>query len=231
MVPLLALFYVDTTQIAVGTSLGAIVFTSLSSTVGYARQRVLDFRLGLMLIPWSIAGAWLGAYLTEFISSEGLSMAFGVILIYVAGLMLWNKTPKELALKLQRHTADGRIIYRWPPVVVVGLFAGTAAGFFGIGGGIVMVPSLTLVLGVDIVAAVATSLFVMGPSALIGSIQHALLDNLRLNLALLLGLGIIVGAQLGASTTVRVPQIFLRRLFGVVMLYSAGNMIWNGLHP
>lgn len=229
MVSLLAIVYVPTTQIAVGTSLAAIVFNSLSSTIGYGRQRVVDFRLGFMLIPSALAGAWLGAYLTQFITSGGLAVAFGILLIYMAVLMLWGKSPKDLAQKFQKRASDGRVVYRPLPVVGVGLAAGLASGFFGIGGGIVMVPAITLLMGADIVTAVATSLFVMGPSALMGSIEHLLLGNLRLDLALPLALGIIVGAQLGSHTATRLPQLLLRRTFGVVMLYAAFNMIWKGL--
>ena len=230
MVPLLKIFqYVPTTQMAVGTSLAAIVFNSISSTVSYTRQHVVDFRLGLLLMPTATVGAWTGAYLTRFISSKGLAVAFGIFLIYVAGIMLLGKEPKEVAVWLRRRSADGA--ERFSPVAtgLVGLIAGLAAGFFGIGGGAVMVPAMTLLLGTDIVRAVATSLFVMGPSALIGSIQHAFQGNLQWELALPLALGIMVGAQLGAFTTARVPKPFLRRLFGVVLVYSAFNMIWQGL--
>ncbi len=231
MVPLLAIFFLPTepTQVAVGTSLGAIVFNSLSSTIGYGRQRAVDFRLGGLLIPTALAGAWLGAYLTEFISSGGLAIAFGALLIYVAGLMLWGRSPKELAAKFQTQTTDGRNVYRPVPVLGVGFVAGVASGFFGIGGGTVMVPAITLLLGADILTAVATSLFVMGPSALIGSGQHFLQGNLHVELALPLAVGIILGAQLGSHVATRVPQLLLRRLFGVVLLYAAVNMIAEGL--
>jgi hypothetical protein len=233
MVPLLTLTHlVDATQAAVGTSLAAIIFTSLSSTIGYALRRTVDFPLGLMLIPSSMAGAWLGAYLTEFISSGGLAIAFGFILIYVAGLMLLGKTPKELAVRfqIQKGSSDGSITYRWPHVTMVGALAGLAAGFFGIGGGIVMVPVMTLLLGVDILRAVATSLFVMGPSAVVGSAQHYIQGNLHLEFAIPLALGIILGAQLGSFAATRIPKLLLQRLFGVVLLYSAINMIWKGFH-
>jgi len=230
MVPLLKIFqYVPTTQIAVGTSLAAIVFNSISSTVSYTRQGVVDFRLGLLLMPTATGGAWLGAYLTRFISSNGLAVAFGMFLVYVAGIMLWGKEPKEVALWLRKRSADGNERFSAPAAVLVGLISGLAAGFFGIGGGAIMVPAMTLLLGADIVRAVATSLFVMGPSALIGSTQHAFQGNLQWELLLPLALGIIAGAQLGAFTTTRVPKVFLRRLFGVVLIYSAINMIWQGL--
>ncbi len=246
MVPLLAFFFVPTTQVAVGTSLAAIVFNSLSSTLGYARHRAVDFRLGLWLLPTATGGAWLGAYLTNFISSAGLSIAFGLFLIYVALIMIGGKEPKEVAAWLRAKpkpkpdnpsasTAHGHVnkdeTKAFSPLAagLVGLIAGLASGFFGIGGGAVMVPAMTLLLGVDILRAVATSLFVMGPSALIGALQHYAQGNVRLEYALPLALGIVVGAQLGAYTATRVPKPFLRRLFGVVLLYSAFNMIWRGL--
>ncbi len=239
MVPLLAFFFVPTTQIAVGTSLAAIVFNSLSSTLGYARRRAVDFKLGLWIMPTATVGAWLGAYLTNFISSAGLSIAFGVFLIYVALVMIWGKEPKEVAawLRAKPRNPDGasasgsEAAEAFSPLAagIVGLIAGLASGFFGIGGGAVMVPAMTLLLGVDILKAVATSLFVMGPSALIGSLQHYAQGNVRLEYALPLTLGIIVGAQLGSYTATRVPKLFLRRLFGVVLLYSAVNMILRGL--
>jgi len=226
LVPLLAFFYVGTTQEAVGTSLAAVVFNSLSSTVSYTRQRMVDFKLGLALMPTAALGGWLGAVATRYISSGALAVAFGVLLIYVAALMLLGKAPKDLAQRLRRGAGDGG---GWLFRALVGFLAGVAAGFFGIGGGIVMVPAMALLLGTDIVVAVATSLFVMGPSALIAAIQHFLQGNLNLLLALPLALGVLIGAQLGSWATTRVPQIRLRQLFGLVLLYSAVNMIWKGL--
>ena len=231
MVPLLALFYVPTTQLAVGTSLAVIIFNSLSSTLGYARRRVIDFRLGLTLMVTTIPGAWLGAYLTTFISSGGLSMAFGLLLISVGFIMLTGQEPKGLALKLRGQTASpaGDPVYPWPTVTLVGLLAGLSMGFFGIGGGIIIVPALLLLLGCEITTAVATSLFVMGPSALIGSMQHTLQGDIRWMYFLPLMLGIIGGAQLGVFSSSRIPQRRVRQLFGLVLLYSAANMIWKGL--
>ena len=239
MVPLLAFFYVPTTQIAVGTSLAAIVFNSLSSTLGYAKRRVVDFRLGAVLLPTALVGAWLGAFLTRYISSGGLAVAFGVLLLYVAGVMLTGKEPKSVAEWLRRRPSPSSKAQagaenpgeRFSPLAagIVGIIAGTASGFFGIGGGVVMVPAMNLLLGVDILRSVATSLFVMGPSALVGSLQHYAQGNVRLDYALPLALGIIVGAQLGTYTATRVPRVFLRRLFGAVLLYSAVNMILKGL--
>lgn len=232
MVPLLSLSrLVGTTQEAVGTSLAAIIFTSLSSSLAYRRQKVLDLRLGLAVMPGAVLGAWLGAYLTRFISSGWLSIAFGIFLLYPAGMMLRGKQPREIALLVgrafRRSQAEGR--YHPLEASALGLGAGLASGFFGIGGGIVMVPAMVIFLGLDIVQAVATSLFVMGPSALIGSLQHLLQGNVHLELALPLILGIALGAQLGPLISTRMPKVRLRQLFGLVLLYSSVNMILSGL--
>jgi uncharacterized membrane protein YfcA len=135
MVPLLVfLNLVGSTQEAVGTSLAAIVFNSISSTIAYSRQKKIDYKFALALLPAALVGAWLGAFLTKFISSEELAIAFGVLLLYVSGLMLAGKEPKELGLLLRRgldpHGNPTPLLG-----ALVGLVAGVAAGFFGIGGG------------------------------------------------------------------------------------------------
>jgi hypothetical protein len=230
MVPLLALTQlVARTQEAVGTSLVPVVFNALSSTLAYRRQRVIDIRFGLSLMPAALLGGWLGAYLTNFISSSGLALAFGLFLIYTAMIMLTGREPKELGPRLRaQRRRDGRP--NWLAGSLIGLGAGLAAGFFGIGGGVVMVPAMSLLLGIDIVSAVATSLFVMGPPALIAAIQHSLQGNLHWEYAIPLLLGVIIGAQLGPLATAKLPKQRLRQFFGLVVLYVAGQMIWKGLH-
>ena len=99
---------------------------------------------------------------------------------------------------------------------------------FGIGGGTVFVPSLAVFLGLDIVTAVATSLFVMIPTTIIGAAKHWMQGNLHVELALPLILGIIIGTQIGPRIGSKIPKKRLRQLFGIVLLYAAVNMIVRG---
>jgi len=71
-------------QMAAGTSLGMIVFKALSSTSGYAKQRRIDYKVGLLLALITIPGALLGAILTEKISKELLIVIFALFLLYIA---------------------------------------------------------------------------------------------------------------------------------------------------
>jgi len=227
MVPLLTLAgYVPTIQQAAGTSIAGVVFTSISGTIAYALRHAIDFRIGLILMPTTIIGAWCGARLTDVINAHWLSIGFGVLLLYPVAMMIQGKQPKEIGLSLHGEI-KGIKLY----VVggLIGLIAGTASGMFGIGGGTVMVPALAVFLGLDIVTAAATSLFVMVPSAMMGTYQHWVQGNVHPELALPLILGLIIGAQIGPRIGPHIPKRRLRQLFGVVLLYAAINMIVKGL--
>jgi len=228
MVPLLLLGgFVPITQEAAGTSIAAVVFTSLSSSIAYGMKRLINVRIGLYLMPTTILGAWCGACLTTVIEPHWLAIAFGLLLIYPVAMMIQGKPPKEIGPSLRGEIKGA------PPVLIaalLGLAAGVASGLFGIGGGTVMVPALAVFLGLDIVAAVATSLFVMAPSALIATYQHWAQGHLHPELALPLILGIVIGAQIGPCIGTRIPKKRLRQLFGIVLLYAAINMIIKGVH-
>jgi len=227
MVPLLLLGgFVPITQEAVGTSIAAVVFTSLSSSIAYGMKRLINVRIGLLLMPTTIFGAWSGARLTTAINPRWLAITFGLLLIYPIAMMIQGKPPKEIGLSLHGRAKGVRL---GVITALLGLAAGVASGLFGIGGGAVMVPALAVFLGLDMGAAVATSLFVMAPSAMFATYQHWAQGHLHPELALPLILGIVIGAQIGPHIGTRIPQKRLRQLFGLVLLYAATNMIIKGV--
>ena len=223
MVPLLLLGgFVPTMHQAAGTSIVGVVFTSLSGAIAYWGRRAINVHVGLILMPLAVLGAWAGAWGSAFINARWLEVGFAGLLLYPAGMMLLGKSPKEIPLSLRGEVRGVRFHLM---AVLVGFIAGTASGMFGIGGGTVMVPALAVFLGLDIVTAAATSLFVMIPSAMIGSYQHWVQGELYLGLALPLILGLIIGAQIGPRLSSRIPKRRLRQLFGVVLTYAIVNMI------
>lgn len=227
MVPLLLLAgFVPITQEAAGTSIAAVVFTSLSSSIAYGMRRLINVRIGLLLMPTTILGAWCGACLTTVINPRWLAIAFGLLLLYPVAMMIQGKPPKEIGLCLRGGTKGVRLAVI---AALLGLAAGVASSLFGVGGGTVMVPALAVFLGFDIVSAVATSLFVMAPSAMIATYQHWVEGHLHPELALPLILGIVIGAQIGPRIGPHIPKKRLRQLFSIVLLYAAINMIIKGL--
>jgi len=223
MVPLLLLSgLVGAAQEATGTSIVGVMATGISGSIGYFLRRQTPWQTALAIIPGSLGGSYLGAFLAGRISSGALSLAFGIFLLYPATVLLLGRQPKEL---IKEKSKRNLLPYFG---LLVGLVAGTASSLFGIGGGVIMVPAL-LWLGLPMVQAVAVSLLVMVPTATLSTALHALAGRTHWDLALPLVGGILIGGQIGPALAVRLPQRTLRRLFSLVLFYSAANMIRRGL--
>jgi uncharacterized protein len=107
----------------------------------------------------------------------------------------------------------------------IGVTAGVLAGLLGIGGGLVMVPAMVLLLGFDQHVAQGTSLVVIIPAALSGSITHYRNGRTSLRDAALLAVGGVLGATLGSVLALSVDDTILRRLFAVFLLAVAARLI------
>jgi uncharacterized membrane protein YfcA len=111
----------------------------------------------------------------------------------------------------------------------IGLFAGVLAGLFGVGGGILFVPTLTLVLGLTQLHAEATSLLAILPTSIAGAWRQGRYGNVRWRPALILGLAAVAGVEGGVQIAEALPEHVLRRLFGVLMLAVAAQLAWRAL--
>jgi uncharacterized protein len=112
---------------------------------------------------------------------------------------------------------------------VLGLVAGVLAGLFGVGGGILFVPTLTLVLGLTQIHAEASSLLAILPTAAAGAWRQRRYGNVRGRAALVLGIAAVAGVATGVQIAEALPEQALRRLFGVLMLGVAGQLAWRAL--
>ena len=110
----------------------------------------------------------------------------------------------------------------------LGLGAGLLSGVFGVGGGILFVPTLVL-LGLGQVEASATSLLAIVPTAAVGAARQRSFGNLRHRAALLVGAVSVVGAELGVQVATRIDEGVLRRLFGVLLLAVATQLAVRAL--
>jgi uncharacterized protein len=112
---------------------------------------------------------------------------------------------------------------------LIGLVAGVLAGLFGVGGGILFVPTLTLVLGLTQIHAEASSLLAILPTAAAGAWRQRRYGNVRWRPALVLGLAAVAGVEAGVQIAEALPEHALRRLFAVVMLAVAAQLAWRTL--
>ncbi len=109
--------------------------------------------------------------------------------------------------------------------LVVGLAAGVAAGLFGVGGGILFVPVLTLALGLSQINAEATSLLAIIPTVAAGTWTQQRYGNVRWRAAAVIGVAAVVGVEAGVQVATALPQDTLRRLFGVLMVAVAVQIV------
>jgi uncharacterized protein len=109
----------------------------------------------------------------------------------------------------------------------LGLAAGVLAGLFGVGGGILFVPTLTLVLGLTQLHAEATSLLAIIPTAFVGAWRQTRYGNVNWRASLILGVAAIGGVEAGVQIAESLPQHALRRLFGALTLVVAAQVAWR----
>jgi uncharacterized protein len=111
--------------------------------------------------------------------------------------------------------------------LVVGLAAGVAAGLFGVGGGILFVPTLAFVLGLTQLHAEASSLLAILPTAVIGTWRQYGYGNVDVRAAAFVGAASVAGVQGGVLLAESLPEGVLRRLFGALLVVTAGQIAWR----
>jgi uncharacterized protein len=117
---------------------------------------------------------------------------------------------------------------QWIALLIVGLVAGVASGMFGIGGGLVIVPALTVLLGFELKTAVGTSLAaLLMPVSLFAVIAYHRAGKLKIMTAMWVAFGLIFGARVGAEIALGLDTRILQQLYGVFLLYMA----WRFAEP
>jgi uncharacterized membrane protein YfcA len=113
--------------------------------------------------------------------------------------------------------------------LVIGLVSGVISGALGVGGGVVMVPAMVLLLGVQQAVAQGTSLFVILPTALSGAQSHHRRHNLDIQPTIWIGLIGAITAAAGAYAAVHIDNRLLRRIFAFYLLLVGTRTIYQGV--
>jgi len=111
--------------------------------------------------------------------------------------------------------------------IVIGLAAGALGGLFGVGGGIIFVPSLVLLFDLGQVDAEATSLLAILPVVAVGTWRQHRYGNVRWRAAAVIGVVAVIGVQLGVLTAKSLPESVLQRLFAALLLIVAAQLAWR----
>jgi uncharacterized membrane protein YfcA len=245
IVPVLTLALHLPMQIAVGSSLVAIVANTCTAAGLYTKAGLTNVKLGLLLETATIPGAIIGGFVAASIAPSILSALFGVMLIYVAYTMVASnhivsednasaipvdsgKTDRTLSGSLTDSYHDQNLdkvvtykVKRTPIGLGFGFFAGILSSLLGIGGGIIKVPVMHLVMGVPMKATIATSTLMITLTAATGAFIYQYHGNLQLFVIAPLVIGIVIGSRIGVELTKRTKATWLRRVFGVFLFLVA----------
>jgi len=223
--------------IAVGTPLPVILPGALTGAASYRRRGLADVRAGVLMGAIGAVGSVAGAFLSQRAGGT-------VVLIATAALIGWAATDMLVqhrgAVRADAAAADAGMVavtgenesdealvalgtpsaeprHRLMVLAAIGTLAGLYSGFLGLGGGFVVVPALTRYLGMPVKKAIGTSLVTVAVLAIPGTITHYFLGHIDPWLAVLLAVGVVPGAMLGARLTRGASDRTVRLAFAALL--------------
>ncbi len=243
MVPILVTIFHYPLAIAVGSVMFSLIFSSVLSTYHHRKEGNVDFKMGIMLEVPTVVGVVLGSFLLSYLSTSGLEILFS-ILVFALGLSFLWKRP-QTSISAPKPGFFSRI-NQWRPGVIIrnrhlhiayraslwlvlffGLFAGTLAGLFGIGGGFLKTPIMLKVFKMPVKIATATALFMILITSISGSASHFLQGHIQLDHAWPVMVGFISGAAGGHRLNVSINDDALEKLIGLGLILAALVMFAN----
>ena len=212
--------------VAVGTTLPPILPGAAVGTARYLRQSLVDWRVVAATAPAGMAAAIAGSFASHEVPGDG-----HWLMVLTAGLLglsalriARSRPPKAVAPDVTAVAASAR-----PSVAVaaaVGASAGLLSGLLGVGGGIILVPAFSEVMGLPLKKAIATSLACVGILAVPSTVTHALLGDINWRLAILLTVAVIPGARMGAAAAMAASDRRLRLVVAAVLGVTA--LVYGG---
>jgi uncharacterized membrane protein YfcA len=225
--PTLLTFYKMSPGEVAGTSLVVVFLNALSGTLAYLQQRRVVVRTGVVMSAITIPGSVLGSLLTSYIGGGPFRVFFAALLTLAAIRMMRGARGAGTARETDSLGRNGS--RQAAMLVPLSLLSGVISGFFGVGGGIIHVPVMVLMLGFPAHIATATSQFVLTFTSITGLATHAQLGNINPGLTLPVGLGALVGAQLGARFSRRLSSRNLELAFSFFLLAMSVNLLYQAL--
>lgn len=193
--------------VAVGTTLPVIIPTAITGLFAYVRGGFVDRRFAAVAALSGGTFAVLGALTTRLVAGEALLVATAVLILILSIRMLPSAAPERPRL----------VRGSMPVFLIVGAVSGFVAGVLGVGGGVILVPVLTVVLRFPVKTALGTSLAVVAAQAVPGTITHSLLGNIDWRIAAGLAIGVIPGARIGSRWAVAAEDKRLRTIVAIAM--------------
>lgn len=210
-------------HLAIGTSALAVAANAFANLVPHARAGNVRWRAAFAFAATGVVGAYLGSSLGKLIDGRHLLVLFALLMLTIAVLMLRGKRVHDGAAYPHRNM--------FPRLGAAGFGAGALAGFFGIGGGFLIVPGLVFASGMALIEAIGTSLFCVGVFGLTAALNYAASGWVAWPIAWEFIVGGIAGGWLGAWSAQKLSSMrgALAVLFAGVIVAVAIFMLAKSL--
>ncbi len=241
MVPILVVVFHVPMNIAVGSTIFALLPSSLISTYFNFKKKKIDFRVGIFLEIPTIIGTVIGSILTSILPHTILEIIFGLFVSVIGIYTLLKerrgkKTIRKHNILYKLNKFGPRIISRSKHKVYrisllsalsFGMLAGIMAGLLGIGGGFLKTPIMINVFGMPSSVAAATALFMIVFTSLTGSISHSLLGHINFVYSLPIVSGFVLGAFVGNRLNIKLSESLISKLIGVGLILAGSFLIFD----
>ncbi len=219
---------VQSPHVAIGTSAVAVALSALASLVDHARYENVKWRCAIVFAVAGIVGAALGSALGKQVDGQKLLLLFGILMLVIAGMMFFKKrTAGNPAVELTATTAPDLLPY----LLAYGVGVGALAGFFGIGGGFLIVPGLMAATDMPMIFAIGSSLVSVAAFGFTTAGSYALSGLVDWPLvALFIGGGVIGGfAGRYASSFLATKKHLLSQSFAAIVALVGAYVVARGL--
>jgi hypothetical protein len=216
-------------HVAIGTSAVAVAASAAANLVGHARAHTVKWNCAAVFALAGIAGAAVGAHFGKLIDGGRLLTLFGALMIVIGVLMLRpRKSGDNPQVKLTRDS-----LHLLPWLAGIGFLVGALSGFFGIGGGFLIVPGLMAATGMPLINAVGSSLFAVTAFGLTTAASYAASGLVDWPLAGLFILGGAAGGLGGIALARRLSshKHALTRIFSAIVIIVGAYVTARGLLP
>ncbi len=211
---------------AIGTSALAVSANAFINFFGHARKRNVFWRSAIIFSIVGVLGAFVGSNIGKALDGKKLIFYFAILMVVVGILMLRRKPAPHVSGATPQEELTKRMAIQ---VALAALGAGALSGFFGIGGGFLIVPSLLLSTGMPMIYAIGSSLLSVGTFGLTTAINYSLSGKVAWLVAAEFIGGGVLGGFLGMRAAIALAprRSALNRVFAGLIFIVAAYMIYR----
>jgi len=224
-------------HVALGTTALAVGINAYINSYMHLRKRNVAPKVGTVFAGVGLIGALLGTYLGHITPGESLLLYFAIAMIVLGVYIGFFRhaasagSREEVDRVLEAASRCPKLTRRVATIVAAsGFLVGLISGYFGIGGGFLIVPALMFSSGLCIARAIGTSLLSVGTFGVASGLEYAVYGDTLFIISALYVVGGVVGGYLGTSLAVKAPKKTLQRAYGIIIVLVGIYMIFKVLH-